>query len=274
MVTFQNVGRLGNFLFEAASAMAYSWDHGLDFTVPLKTNDEYWNPLYLQHLQNPSFDESLPAVTVFEKHFPFHERPFEGEVWRRSYPNGFNVILNGFWQTERYFKKYRDRIIKAFGFLWVPERGTVSVHVRRGDYLTIRKRLPVGGVIYKHPLVTKDWYQRQMAKFPGARFDFFSDDIGWCKREFGNTPNCFFISETNKAASEFGSLMWTAEELDLIEMSCCEHHICSASTFAFWGAWLNQNPNKRVIFPKHWITPGWDKIDYSGIVLPEWERAK
>lgn len=268
MVTFTPCGRLGNFLFEAASAMAYAWDHGLQFTVPTQTNDPYWSPIYLTHLQDPSFDPSLPTVKVVEKQFPWHEREFR-EEWR----HGHNIVLEGFWQSEKYFKKYRDRIIKAFGYPWTPTKNTVSVHVRRGDYLTITRGQPMGGRLLKHPEVTPDWYRRQMAKFPGAKFYFFSDDIEWCKREFSSDPNCLFTTEDWVGWSEFTSQN-TPEERDIIGISCCTNHINSASTFAWWGSWLGHNPSKRVIFPKHWITPGWDKIDYSEVVPESWERAQ
>jgi len=55
-------------------------------------------------------------------------------------------------------------------------------------------------------------------------------------------------------------------------MSCCEHHICSASTFSWWGAWLSQNPNKKVIMPKLWFIPGWGGHDVKDVVPPEWIR--
>ena len=95
-----------------------------------------------------------------------------------------------------------------------------------------------------------------MTCFPGARFVFFSDDIDWCKQEFGQREDCSF-SEGHD------------EVHDLVHMSCCEHHVCSASTFSWWGMWLNRNPEKRVIFPKNWFQPGYGKTDVKDIV-PEW----
>jgi hypothetical protein len=251
---------MGNFLFECASSMAYAWDHNLSFTTPHSTNDEHWNPIYLKHLENSAFDASLPSVAVTEKQFPHHQREFQ-EAWRRD----FNIVLHGYWQTEKYFKKYRNRILEAFRFPWLQVPGTVSVHVRRGDYLTIKKVIS-GREVSKHPPVPKPWIEAQMARFPGHQFAFFSDDIAWCKQEFGARADCVFgwSSSTTHVSRE---------EQDLIAMSWCEHHICSASTFSWWGMYLNQNPNKRVIFPKHWITPGWGNLDFRD-VIPDWcERA-
>jgi hypothetical protein len=264
MVTFKPVGRMGNFLFEAASAMAYALSHKQEFTIPNATNDEYWNPIYLLHLANPRYNPDLPEVVVTEKEFPFHKRPFD-PAWEKYYPGGYNIRLDGYYQTEKYFRGFRAHILKTFNFPWIMVPGVVSVHVRRGDYLTIKK-VVAGREMLKHPPVPKQWIEEQMAKFPNYKFAFFSDDIAWCQKEFGARADCVF----NWTAQDIPA---TRIEQDLIAMSWCEHHICSASTFSWWGAWLNRSPKKRVIMPTHWITPGWAALDCRDVVPPEWERA-
>lgn len=261
MVTFRNAGRLGNFLFETATAMAYAWDHKMEFSVPNDAHahrDPFWHPVYFPFLVHPRFNASLSTLVIKEKKHSFQSLPWE-ENWRTR-----NIVLDGYWQTEKYFCHYRERILSTLGFPWSLHPGKIAVHVRRGDYLTIRK-----GELFKHPPVTKEWYSQQMAKFPGYQFVFFSDDIPWCQQQWGERSDCLF--------------RWIApvrlrderpEILDLVSGSCCEHQICSASTFAWWMAWLNQNPNKRVIMPKHWISPQWGGgLDCSDIVPQEWERT-
>ena len=244
MVKPLTYGRMGNFLFQAATAMGYAWRHGLPFTLPNTTKKPRHNPIYLQHLVHPKWDPLLPEVTLTEKSHAYQELPFE-ESWRKG-----NIILDGYWQTEKYFKEFRERIIQTFGFPWEPMPGFVSVHVRRTDYLTLQK---------KHPLITKEWIDNAMAQFPGFHFFFFSDDPAWCKVVYGHR-------------SDVTVSRGRTEQDDLISMSHCEHHICSASTFSWWGAWLNQNPKKRIIMPKRWFTPGWGGLDTSDIVPAEWER--
>lgn len=248
MVKPVTYGRMGNFLFQAAATMAYAWRNGMEFTLPDRTNDNKWNPIYLQHLVHPKFNSKLPCTLVKEKQFNFQVIPFK-EEWRKG-----NIFLDGYWQSEKYFKDYRDQVLKVFGYKWELAGGSCSVHVRRGDYLTIKR-----GKQFKHPPVPKEWMERAMSMFPGFRFVFFSDDINWCKATFGHRSDCVF--------SEGQS-----EEQDLVLMSCCEHHICSASTFSWWGAWLNRNPNKVVIMPNHWLSPGWGGLDTSDIVPPEWRK--
>lgn len=243
MVTFDNRGRCGNFLFEAAAAMAYAWKHGLEFTVPATTKDARWNPIFLPHLVNPDYDPSLPITTLREVAHTFQALPFK-EEWRHR-----NIVLHGYWQTEKYFLEYRDRILETFGFPWEPWQGIVSVHVRRGDYLTLKE---------KHPEVTVDWYLEAMSKFEGFNFQFFSDDIPWCRSTFGHRNDVSFSTGTSEIE-------------DLISGSCCEHHVCSASTFSWWQAWLGRNPNKRIVIPKNWFMPG-RREDTRDIVPASWEK--
>lgn len=236
-------GRMGNFLFQAAAALAYAWDHDLNVTLPNVSAQPGKYPVYLQHLR----DEQIPkmsAVTIKESGFHHQHLPFQ-EDWKTDK----QIILDGYWQSEKYFKHHRERIINAFAYPWKSKPGWVSVHVRRGDYLRWKK---------KHPPVPAAWIFQAMAEFPGYKFRFFSDDIAWCKATFGFRDDCSFA-----AADEVN---------DLIEMSWCEHHICSCSTFSWWAAWLNQNPNKRIIMPKLWFVPGWNGFDVKDVVPTQWER--
>jgi len=241
-------GRLGNFLFQAATAMSYAWEHGLEFTLPNTTLKPADNPIYLQHLVNPNYNPALAKVRVMERGHEFQQIPFT-ESWRIR-----NIMLDGYWQSEKYFKHVRERVLEQFGFPWKLTPGFVSVHVRRGDYLTIKR-----GSMFKHPPVSQEWYERAMKQFPGYRFKFFSDDLEWCRFTFGLRHDCSFSTNVG-------------EVLDLVEGSWCEHHVCSASTFSWWQAWLNRNPGKRVVIPTHWLTPGWANL-YMGDVVPEgWTR--
>jgi len=98
MVTFHNVGRMGNFLFQAATAMAYAWKHALDFTVPSTTRDATDHPIYLQHLVNPKWDSKNAWVKLKEKGHNYSPIAFD-ENWRSK-----NIILDGYWQSEKDFE--------------------------------------------------------------------------------------------------------------------------------------------------------------------------
>ncbi len=240
MVSFRAAGRCGNFLFQSASSYGYAKRNGLDWSIPNWTTHPFWSPLYLQHLVHPNYDRR-EDVLLNENGMQYQHIPFE-EDWRSR-----NIVLNGYYQSEKYFAEYRDEIIEKFAFPYHLESGVVSIHVRRGDYLTL---------VEKHPPVTKEWYEEAMKLFPDSTFKFFSDEINWCKETFGNRNDCVF--------SEGRSI-----EEDLIEASWCEDNICSASTYSWWQMWLNRNPNKKVIFPEKWFVDGWDNHNTSDI-LPDY----
>ena len=192
---------------------------------------------------------------IEEKGHAYQELP-----WQERFAKA-NVILDGYWQSEKYFKEFRNQIIAEFnrGFGadgWLPfsshpTKDIVSFHIRRGDYLTLTR---------KHPPTSLEWMLKAMSKFPDYEYLFFSDDIPWCRMVFGGRDDCRFSDGTSEVA-------------DLIGMTNCEHHICSASTFSWWGAWLNTSPNKREIIPDWWfVGTSYKGLDTRDIVPPEWER--
>lgn len=260
-VSFHNAGRLGNWAFECSAALGYALDHNMPFSapsVPAFGRNEQWNPIYCKHLIDPAFDPSPPTIVIEEKGYPFQPLPWS-EKWRDS-----NIVLNGFWQSEKYWSHHRERVLEAFGFPWTLNEGLVAVHVRRTDYLKW---------IDKHPAVSKEWYEDQMDKFPGYSFQFFSDDIEWCRDNFEDHPRCHFDQALYTELPDKRT-----EVVDLVEGSCCEHVIGSASTFAIWMGLLGRNPGRRVIIPKEWICNGWQGTtakDWAD-VCPQregWERA-
>lgn len=241
MISWIPMGRLGNFLFMAANCISFALRHGKEFSVPITTNNPFWNPLYLQHLVHPFFNPNDPKIVVQERQFHYNKIEYK-DAW-----DGKNILFNGYFQSWKYFDDYREDILKYFNYPWQESKDVVSVHVRRTDFITHAN---------KHPEVTKEWYEEAMRMFPNKKFFFFSDDINWCVDNFKHRGDCYF--------SNLGI------EEDMICMSGCEHNICSASSYGFWAAYLNKNPDKKCVFPKLWFTPGWDGANTDDILKPEW----
>lgn len=241
MIGCRTFGRMGNFLFQAANCAAYALKHGQDFSLPNKTTDQFWHPLYLQHLVNPNYIQGKEDILLNENGIKYQELEWHDE-WKDK-----QVVLNGYWQSWKYIDKYRNEILYLFEFPYDKIGDVVSCHVRRTDYL----RLP-----QKHPELTEDYYLRAMEMFPGKMFKWFSDDLQWCKDNFGHRGDCIFSTNTNEAD-------------DLVEASCCEHNICSSSTYSFWIYWLNRNPEKKGIFPIRWFTENWMDMITDDILPPE-----
>lgn len=231
MVSFKAAGRMGNFLFECASSYGYARRHNLEWSVPNWTSHNYWSPLYLQHLVHPNYDRR-EDILINEHGMEYQNIPFE-EEWRNQ-----NIVLNGYWQTARYFDEYRDEIIELFNYPYKIKKDTCSIHARFGDYLTIHG---------KHIIVDEEYLVSAMKQIMNDTdiriFKVFSDDINYFKTNFGNIYDFEYSTGTI--------------EQDLIEISCCHSNINSSSTFSWWGAYLNRNPEKIVITQKKWFQDGW-----------------
>jgi hypothetical protein len=159
------------------------------------------------------------------------------------------LTISGYFQSEKYFEDYAEELRSEFTFKdSVPkvDKGTVAVHVRRGDYTDLQDH---------HPLCTLEYYRAAMEKFPGHNFLIFSDDIDWCKHN---------IKGDNVSYSEG----YTAEQ-DLQRMSLCDHQIIANSSFSWWGAWLNNNPDKKIIAPKQWFGPA-KPLETKDIYCKDW----
>ncbi len=116
---------------------------------------------------------------------------------------------------------------------------SVSIHIRRGDYLDPENAAMFGGIC------TEPYYDAAMAyilkRCPAAHFYIFSDDIPYVKERYCGSQ--YTVVDWNTGENSF---------YDIRLMSSCKHNICANSTFSFWGARLNPNPDKIMIRPaKH-----------------------
>lgn len=179
---------------------------------------------------------------------------------------GDNFAYSGYFNTEKYFDNIQDIIrddfkLKKFydEILPIPLREkirqttSVSIHVRRGDYVNVKN------INKYHGVCEEEYYMRAVnlmrSKLSNLSFFVFSDDIDWCKK------NLKFMEETT-----FVSGLKNYE--DLILMSECKHNIIANSTFSWWGAWLNKNVNKIIIAPKNWLAS--TNIETSDLLLKTW----
>lgn len=156
-----------------------------------------------------------------------------------------NGYVIGMFQDERYFKSigfeikkeiYPKKKIKISTELRniLKNENAVSVHIRRGDYKQFNNLLSMTYYTNAIDLINKE--------IDNAYFCVFSDDLEWVKKHINFGNNVFFVNEDRK--------LMDYEELMI--MSRCKHNIIANSTFSWWGAWLNNNPDKIVIGPRKW----------------------
>lgn len=199
--------------------------------------------------------------------FNINER-FTGFWEKITKPKG-RLYLDGYWQSEKYFKDIRQILLKDFtlkketnNFLklkkLIAKTNSVSIHIRRGDYV---KRAATGRY---HGVLVLDYYQKALEligkKIKNPHFFVFSDDPLWVK---GN----FKLSQPMTCVS--GLFKLTNPE-ELILMSHCRHNIIANSSFSWWGAWLNRNRHKIVIAPRRWFRA--IKTD-PGVVPQTWTKV-
>jgi hypothetical protein len=240
---------MGNVLWQVSACVAYAQKHGLDFSVQNTSTHSFWNPLYLQHLVNPNWDESKERVLIKEPHFHYAEIPFD-ESWRDK-----NIILDGYWQSYKYIEGYSDKILELFNFNWHLIPDVCSLHCRFGDFLTIEG---------KHILPTNEYISTAISiiqkKTGIQKFKVFSDDLRYFKEKHGHLYNFEYSTNTNEVD-------------DLVEISCHHSQINSSSTYAWWGAWLNRNPEKIIVTPELWFQPNWDGANTNDIIPESWIKV-
>lgn len=176
------------------------------------------------------------------------------EEMLRPGPFGINFYWGG-WHSEQYFKPIEREVNDVFRFpldsdtayaRW-QERicgagNSVSLHVRRGDYVNISPDdyYQFGGV------ATLEYYRKAIDYLREAvgkcSFFVFSDDIPWCREQFGDEGMEYVDCNS-------GQNSWR----DMCLMTMCKHHINANSTFSWWGAWLNADPDGIVVRPRWFI---------------------
>jgi len=139
----------------------------------------------------------------------------------------------------------------------IKETNSISIHVRRGDYVEDKVTNAYHGVCNLE-------YYLEALKQLERRYDnlilfFFSDDIDWVKKKFSYLEQSKFFVENN-----INEKNW----IDMCLMSSCKHNIIANSSFSWWGAWLNSNASKTVFAPKKW---NYNKeLDISSLLPVEW----
>jgi len=181
--------------------------------------------------------------------------------------NTDKYYYNGYFQNEEYFKGVREKLIKDFSLREpideknqnildkILQTNSVSIHVRRGDYVTLESASNF------HGTCTLKYYEKAIKhivkQIKNHHFFLFSDDIDW-------------VIENLKIEYPYTVVDFNQEKgwLDLNLMKHCKHNILANSSFSWWGAWLNENPKKIVIAPKKWIASK-EKCD---IVPQNWKK--
>lgn len=181
-----------------------------------------------------------------------------------------NIYLQGYWQSEKYFKPIEHIIREEFTFKklqqgknkelanYIKSTESISLHFRRGDYASNKKTFQhhgVCGLDYAFASIKKICNKVQK-----PTFFIFSDDPKWVHSNF-SIEKPMIVVENNNSKKDYD---------DLRLMSQCKHNIIGNSSFSWWGAWLNVNPEKIVIAPRRYFNDGSDDSD---LIPEDWIRV-
>lgn len=247
MIIIKIQGGLCNQLFQWALGYSLSKHHevyfddtffSLQHSNPLVTVRRYELEDIIKPdvpLVTPEVNSRLLSSPTFRVADNFHYQNFH-------FDPGVNYILDGYWQSEKYFSSVVDELPNLFNWPDIKQldfNNSCSIHIRRGDYLNTQ---------HIHPIQSIQYYNKAIDII--GKYDniyIFSDDIQWCKENL-NFKNSIFMEGNSNLE-------------DLRYMSLCSHNIIANSSFSWWGAYLNQNKDKKVICPKLWFGDGTNDSD-------------
>ena len=255
---------LGNQMFGVATALSYAKDHNKAAIFPCLNNSMKYGGY--QKTVFSKLDLASPPSDVRFTHYREPNFSYNG------IPRAENLLLEGYFQSEKYFVHNRKVILDTFEFpegmrnyiylkysRLIDMDNTVSVHVRRGDYIT-----DFNGCF---EILDNEYYDEAFNRFPeNSVFVFFGEhpeDLEHCK-EVMNTKRAFYIREESDIA-------------DLYLMSKMKSNIIANSSFSWWAAWLNTHEDKKIIAPQKWFGSEHPTLSNSDKVTKDlipvaWER--
>lgn len=251
MITCNFHGRLGNNLFQIATVISLSKKIGVDFIFPELTHAGHRGDIPVNlDMFNYNFKRGTCEVNVEynEKNFEYIEIiPYD------------KLRIGGFFQSWKYFEDIKSQLLSLY---FIPSdkvvqslskynisSNSLGISVRRGDYLMLQ---------HNHCVLDVSYYQEVINKYFTDNIDqifIFSDDLDWCKSVFG--------SEVTYVHDDIGT--------QLFLMSKMKHFIMSNSTFAWWGAYLNQN-NGIIVAPDPWFGPSNSHLNTTDLYCKNWTK--
>jgi len=291
MIIVKLIGGLGNQMFQYAVGRRLAYKYNTELKLDIQGFKDY--KLRNYSLNNFNIVENFAtakdlshvllhsdgsAVKIFKhiiRNIPnvqsieyVKEKKFSFQQSILSLPD--NVYLEGYWQSEKYFSDIEDIIRNEFSIVnpltsasqeiaeQIKDCESVSVHVRRGDYVSNPKTNSFHGVC------GLEYYCRAIdmirEKIDNPHFFIFSDDPEWvCCNIKPDAPTTYV--RHNYCSKDYE---------DICLMSMCKHNIIANSSFSWWGAWLNTNPDKIIIAPSKWFNDL--SINTDDLIPKKWSR--
>lgn len=289
MIIVRIAGGLGNQMFQYATARSLAKDRECSFKLDISSYDEGKLRLYelnkLNIIEDLASEQEISLLKnkkaksprkfihriirnlIIKKLKHFREVNwfrFDGMLFKANLP----LYIAGGFQSYKYFDKHRNIIVKELMpkndltgknkefATHISSCNSVSMHVRRGDYVFDEKANK------KHGVLTLDYYEQAIdiikSKIDNPVFFIFSNDKEWAVENLKFNCQTVFVDNNN----------FESGHEDMRLMSLCKSNIIANSSFSWWGAYLNLNPEKTVIAPENWLAE--KKINLEDLILKNW----
>lgn len=250
------MGGLGNQMFQYAFGKAVGARYDLSWFLSYR-NRAHPRPYRLDKFNTKVVENAfIPQQTIEERKVGFDMGLLEKT----------DCNFYGYWQWLGYYKPilsdlrqdlqlkeefYTEEYLKIMDI--IRECNSVSIHVRRGDYL-------VQEGFHELPF---RYYFEALNYIRGDLF-IFSDDMKWCREKFKRSyfnREIFFVD--------------LEDYLSFDLMRNCKNNIMANSTFSWWASFLNDNEDKKVVTPREWLCNDIQETDGNEVYFPkEWIKIK
>ncbi len=291
MVVVKLLGGLGNQMFQYAAGRAVANRLGVELLIDISAFESYDLRRFelgsfriharvasLSDLNNIGFSNRVPAWILsllrmmgFLSHQVVYKESsftFDENILKVCPP----IYLDGYWQSEQYFFNLASDLRQEFTLnqplgdanrkileqIREPSREAVSLHIRRGDYVSNAHTAQFHGLCsLEYYRLAVDYISKNVSN---PHFFIFSDDLEWVRENLllHHPMTLVDVNDANHGV------------FDISLMSSCRHHIIANSSFSWWGAWLNSYMEKIVIAPKHWFADA--MLDTSDLIPASWIR--
>ena len=254
-------------MFQYATTYALAKELGVDAYCPISTKEVTLSECF----ELGGVKDLIKATSPVRAECAYFERDGHGLVYDEEIVKSLEPVkdsvvdIAGYFQSEKYFKKYESDIKKEFAFKEHVVDGArkifdtvtsggkvVSLHVRRTDYIKLSDT---------HPTLTQEYWDKALEHFPDHEVLVISDDVEWCMDNFVGGRYTF--------SSDMFSDIGISPNQDMCLMTMCDGNIIANSSFSWWGAWLNQNEDKKVVAPSTWFGPSGNK-EWHDIYCEDW----
>jgi hypothetical protein len=280
MISIDVMGGLGNQLFMIFATLAYGIQHNVKVVFP--RHNCYYDP------NRPTYwDTFLPELKIFTTENPANQTTEEQRAGFPKYREPHfeyrpfpdfgtqNICLAGYFQSPQYFAAVQSTIYKMihlsdkkravqqkYPHYFVNSKPIVSIHFRLGDYKTKQQY---------HPIMNYEYFEQSLQHIVTKVTSIDLRVLYFCERE----DNDFVQEDIRRLQSIYPSIEF--QKVDdqipdydqLLLMASCQHHIIANSTFSWWGAYLNESPDKIVCYPSVWFGPA-HRPNHLGMMPANW----